>query len=173
MAQQWRKSALIAGAGSYLNGVKRPVQTAPKLFAAGSVSWVFSWTAPTTGTAVKFNYSTVAGNNDGFENIGDAVYTGSQTGPLTSVSDVNNAITKLKIYPNIVQKGGTITVETENNNAETHFQIFDLSGRVLKTTKKAANTEGVKISTSDLPTGRFFIQSSNNNKIHTGDFTIL
>jgi Secretion system C-terminal sorting domain/Reeler domain len=163
----------VAATGVKLNDVKRAVQSAPKLFASGSVAWTFNWTAPTTGTAVKFNYSVVASNNDGNENVGDAVLTGSQTGPLTGVSNVNNAVTKLKIYPNLVQKGGMITVEMENNNIETSLQIIDLNGRVLKTTKKAANTEGVKISTSELPTGRFFIRSSLNNAIQTGDFTIL
>jgi Secretion system C-terminal sorting domain len=163
----------VAGTGSKLNDVKRPVQTAPKLFSGGSVSWTFNWTAPTTGTAVKFNYSTVACNNDGFENVGDAVYSGSQTGPLSSIFGVNQAVTQLKIYPNIVRKGGDITVETSNNATETRLQVVDLSGRVLKTVKKAQNTEGSLISTSDLPTGRFFIRSVSNNTVQTGDFTIL
>jgi Secretion system C-terminal sorting domain len=163
----------VAGTASKLNNTARPVQSAPKLFAAGSVAWTFNWTAPTTGTAVKFNYSAVAGNNDGNENVGDAVYSGSQAGPLSGVADFFTSVTKLKIYPNIVRKGGTITVETENNSAETQLQIVDLSGRILKTVKKAAYTEGSQISTSDLPTGRFFIRSSNNNSAQTGDFTVL
>jgi hypothetical protein len=162
-----------AGTGSKLNNTARLVQNTPKLFAAGSVSWTFNWTAPTTGTAAKFFYSVVAGNNDGFENIGDAVYTGSQAGPLSGIFETTKAVTKLKIYPNIVQKGGIITVETDKNAEQSELQVVDLSGRVLKTVKKAAYTEGSKISTSDLPTGRFFIRSSNNSTIQTGDFTVL
>ena len=88
---------------------------------------------------------------------------------MSGVFDVSNAVAKLKIYPNIVRKGGDITVETSSNNTETRLQVVDLSGRVLKTVAKAPNTEGVKISTSDLPTGRYFIRSSN----QTGDFTVL
>jgi hypothetical protein len=163
----------VAGAGSKLNNTARLVQSAPKLFATGSVSWTFNWTAPTTGTAAKFFYSVVAGNNDGFENIGDAVYTGSQAGPLSGIFEANKVVTKLKIYPNIVRKGGIITVETDKNAGQNEFQIVDLSGRVLKTVKKDVYTEGSKISTSDLPTGRFFIRSSNSNTAQTGDFTVL
>jgi hypothetical protein len=161
------------GTGSKLNNTGRPVQSSPKLFATGSVSWTFNWTAPTTGTAVKFNYSAVACNNDGNENVGDAVYSGSQLGPLSSIFGVNQTVTQLKIYPNILRKGGDITIETRNNNSETQLQIVDLSGRVLKTVKKGQNTEGVKISTSDLPTGRLFIRASNANTVETGDFTIF
>jgi Secretion system C-terminal sorting domain len=163
----------VAGTGSKLNDVKRPVQSAPKLFAAGSVSWTFNWTAPTTGTTAKFFYSVVAGNNDNNENVGDAVYSGSQAGPLSGVADFFTSVTKLKIYPNIVQKGGFITVETENNNADTQFQIVDLSGRILKTVKKAAYTEGSKISTSDLLTGSYFIRSTGSFIPQTNTFIVL
>ena len=158
-----------AGTGSKLNDIKRPVQSSPKLFSAGAVAWTFNWTAPATGTAVKFFYSAVASNNDRNETVGDAVYSGSQAGPLSGVFDVANTVAKLKIYPNIVRKGGDITVETSSNNTETRLQVVDLSGRVLKTVAKAQNTEGVKISTSDLPTGRYFVRSNN----QTGDFTVL
>ena len=158
-----------AGTGSKLNDIKRPVQSSPKLFSAGAVAWTFNWTAPATGTAVKFFYSAVASNNDRNETVGDAVYSGSQAGPLSGVFDVANTVAKLKIYPNIVRKGGDITVETSSNNTETRLQVVDLSGRVLKTVAKAQNTEGVKISTSDLPMGRYFVRSSN----QTGDFTVL
>jgi hypothetical protein len=163
----------VAATGVKLNDVKRAVQSSPKLFAAGSVAWTFNWTAPATGTAVKFNFSGVACNNDGNETVGDAVYSGFQAGPLSGVADFFTSVTKLKIYPNIVQNGGFITVETENNNVETQLQVVDLSGRILKTVKKAAYTEGSKISTSDLPTGRFFVRSSKNNSTQTGDFVVL
>jgi hypothetical protein len=163
----------VAGTGSKLNDVKRVVQNAPKLFSGGSVSWTFNWTAPATGTTVKFNYSAVACNNDGNENVGDAIYSGSQLGPLSNIFDVNPTVAQLKIYPNILRKGGDIMVETSTNNAAASLQIVDLSGRILKTVQKAPNTEGVRISTSDLPTGRLFIRSANKNVAETGDFTIL
>jgi Secretion system C-terminal sorting domain len=158
-----------AGTGSKLNDLKRPVQSTPKLFSAGAVAWTFNWTAPATGTAVKFHYSAVACNNDGNETVGDAVYSGSQTGPLSGIFDASNTIMKLKIYPNVIKKGGIITVETGDNTLETRLQIVDLSGRVLKTVSKAAHTEGSQIATSDLPAGRYFVRSTN----QTGDFTVL
>jgi hypothetical protein len=163
----------VAGTGSKLNNTGRPVQSSPKLFSGGSVSWTFNWTAPATGTAVKFNYSAVACNNDGNETVGDAIYSGSQLGPLSSIFNVNQSVTKLKIYPNILRKGGDIMVETSRNNVVTALQIVDLSGRVLKTVQKGQNTEGVKISTSDLPSGRYFIRSVNKDVAETGDFTVL
>ena len=163
----------VVGTGSKLNDVKRVVQSSPKLFSGGSVSWTFNWTAPTTGTAVKFNYSVVASNNDGNETVGDAIYSGSQLGPLSGIFATNQTVTKLKIYPNILRKGGDIMVETRHNASEMSLKVVDLSGRVLKTVQKAQNTEGVKISTLDLPTGRFFIRASTANAVETGDFTIL
>jgi Secretion system C-terminal sorting domain len=165
--------AFTAGTGSKINNTLRLVQSTPKLFASGGVSWSFNWTAPSTGTAAKFHYSAVASNNDGFENIGDAVYTGSQTGPLTAVKEALLSVEKLNIYPNILRKGGNITVKMVDNVKEASIEIVDLSGKVLKTVQKAAYTEGSLISTSDLPTGRFFVRSNDKTTVQTGDITIL
>lgn len=162
-----------AGTDSKLNNVQRPVQNTPKLFASGSVSWSFKWTAPATGSVVKFHYSAVACNNDGIETVGDAVYSGTTTGTVSAISDVPNKVTKLKIYPNLVRRGDDITIEINDSNIETSFQIVDLNGRALKTIKKAQNTEGVKIRTSDLPTGRYFVWSTVKGVTQVGDFSIF
>ncbi len=164
--------AFTPGVGNKLNNTLRPVQSSPKLFASGAVSWSFSWTAPATGTAVKFFYSAVASNNDGLENVGDAVYTGSQAGPLSAVADIGT-VNRLSVSPTLVSKGGDIRVETGLNSAETRLQIVDLSGRVLKTVQKAANTEGVNISTACLPTGSFLIQSVGNFIPQTQRFIVF
>jgi hypothetical protein len=73
--------SFIAGAGVKLNNANRAVQSSPKLFSSGSVAWSFNWVAPATGAAVQFTYSVVAGNSDGDETVGDAVYSGSRIGP--------------------------------------------------------------------------------------------
>ena len=162
-----------AGTDSKLNNVQRPVQNTPKLFATGSVSWSFKWTAPAAGTTVKFHYSVVACNNDGNETIGDAVYSGTTTGTISAVSDAPNKVVKLKIYPNLVHRGDDINIEINDSNIETSFQVVDLNGRISKTVQKAPNTEGVKIRTSDLPTGRYFVWSNVKGMMQVGDFSVF
>jgi hypothetical protein len=64
-----------------------------------------------------------------------------------------------KVYPNFVNRGSDIQIETDNTAATT-FDIMDISGKVLQSVKKAAYTEGSLFSTANLPTGRYFIRST-------------
>jgi hypothetical protein len=73
----------------------RLTHNAPKQFAGGQVSWTFSWTAPSTGSNVRFYFAGNASNNDNDETIGDAIYTSTQlTVPVELLSFDGNMMGK-------------------------------------------------------------------------------
>jgi Secretion system C-terminal sorting domain len=77
-----------------------------------------------------------------------------------------------RLYPNFVNQGSDIQIETGNNEAIT-FDIIDISGKIIQSIKKAQNTEGVKISTSGLPTGRYFMRSIDSFSPQTAVFIVF
>jgi Secretion system C-terminal sorting domain len=77
-----------------------------------------------------------------------------------------------RLYPNFVNQGSDIQIETGNNEAIT-FDIIDISGKIIQSIKKAQNTEGVKISTIGLPTGRYFIRSTGLFNLQTATFIVF
>ena len=56
-----------ASTGTKLNNISRLVQSSPKSFVSGEVSWDFDWTAPATGAPsdLQFFYAGNAANNNG------------------------------------------------------------------------------------------------------------
>jgi Secretion system C-terminal sorting domain/Reeler domain len=96
------------------------------------------------------------------------------TSTLSKVVSIGtNALNKtLNVYPNFVTRGQDLTLETLNSDATT-FDIIDIAGKTVQSIKKAQNTEGVKISTSGLPTGRYFIRSTGNFMLSTTTFVVF
>jgi hypothetical protein len=77
-----------------------------------------------------------------------------------------------KVYPNFVNHGSDIQIETGSYEATT-YDILDISGKIIQSIKKAQNTEGVKISTSSLPTGRYFIRSTGLLNLQAATFIVF
>ncbi len=65
--------------GQRINDVQRLVQSSPKAFGLGSVSWPISWTAPASGAPsnVKFYFAGNAANGDGSNGAGDIAFANS------------------------------------------------------------------------------------------------
>jgi hypothetical protein len=85
---------------------------------------------------------------------------------------VSLASKAFKVYPNFVSRGLSIQIETDNSAAAT-FVIMDISGKIVQSIKKAAYTEGSFFSTSDLPTGRYFIRSTGSLIPQTNTFIVF
>jgi hypothetical protein len=258
----------VPGAGTKITATtgvspNRLMHNNAKAFTTNTVSWTFSWTAPATGSGVRFYYAGNASNNDGDETIGDVIYNSTQLAvpvelmtfdgksaekgvKLTwkTASERNNRVFEIernvgntadkfekignvkglsntfgisnydfvdnapqadkvnyyrlrqvdfdgtatyskvisigvsraskafKVYPNFVSRGLDIQIETDNSAAAT-FDIMDISGKVLQSVKKAAYTEGSYFSTSDLPTGRYFIRSTGSLIPQTNTFIVF
>jgi Secretion system C-terminal sorting domain len=77
-----------------------------------------------------------------------------------------------KVYPNFISRGLDMRIETDFTEAST-FDIIDLTGRIVKTVRKAENTEGSQISTSDLQAGRYFIRAVGQNVLQTNGFMVF
>ncbi len=77
-----------------------------------------------------------------------------------------------KLYPNFVNRGGDIQLESENNDATT-YQIVDIAGKTLQSVQKGQYTEGVKIATSNLPTGQYFVRTVNGLVPNTQTFIVF
>jgi hypothetical protein len=260
--------SFTAGVGSKIASTAgasplRLTHTTPKVFAGGQVSWTFSWTAPATGSDVRFYFAGNASNFDNDETIGDAIYTNTQlTVPVELISFEGNAVDKsvkltwktasernnrvfeierniaknanafekigevkglantsstnnydfiddtpqannfnyyrlhqvdldgtssfskiisvglnntynnFNIYPNFVSEGALIQFETVNSDA-CAFDILDISGKIVRSIKKAQNTEGGQVSTIGLPTGRYFIRSAGYVPAQTATFIVF
>jgi hypothetical protein len=110
----------------------RLTHNAPKLFAAGQVSWTFSWTAPTTGSGVRFYFAGNASNNDNDETVGDAIYTSTQiTVPVELMSFEGKTTGKsVKL---------TWKTASEHNN-----RLFEVERKVMDNTDKFEKIGEVK-----------------------------
>jgi Secretion system C-terminal sorting domain len=244
----------------------RLMHNAAQPFVGGVTTWTFNWTAPATGSDVRFYFAGNASNNDGDETIGDIIYTGNQMAlvptpvelmsfegksieksikllwqtasernnskfeiernmvgssekfekigeikgllsnfsiksydfvdetPLTDninyyrlrqvdldgtstlskvIGVVAHAANKgFKVYPNFISRGLDMRIESDFAEATT-FDIIDLTGRIVKTVRKAENTEGSQISTSDLQAGRYFIRAVGQNVLQTNGFMVF
>jgi hypothetical protein len=96
------------------------------------------------------------------------------TSTLSKVISIalGSAIKGFNVYPTFVTRGSTLTIDAPNDAATT-FDIIDITGRTVQSIKKAAHTEGVKLSTFDLPTGRYFIRSTGGLMPQTHTFIVF
>jgi Secretion system C-terminal sorting domain len=78
----------------------------------------------------------------------------------------------IKIYPNFVNQGLDVQIETANS-VEMTFDIIDISGKTVQSLKKGQNTEGGKISTIGLSAGRYFVRSVGNFIPQTATFIVF
>jgi hypothetical protein len=258
----------VAGTGSKLvttaSGLGRLIHSSAKAFTSGSVSWTFNWTAPATGSGVKFYFAGNASDFNGDETTNDVIYTSSQLSTIPvelmsfdgklaekgvnltwkTASERNNRVFEIerkvgnvakefekigevkglsntfgistydfvdnapqadkvnyyclrqvdfdgtatyskvisigvsaankafKVYPNFVSRGLDIQIETENSAAAT-FDIVDIHGKILQSIKKAAYTEGSLVSTTNLPTGQYFVRSTGSLIPQTNTFIVF
>jgi Secretion system C-terminal sorting domain len=77
------------------------------------------------------------------------------------------------IYPNFVSRGSNLSVKTIDNTSVMNFDIIDISGKVVQHIKNAPNTDGSQVATSDLPTGRYFVRSTDNLLPITSSFIVF
>jgi hypothetical protein len=128
----------------------------------------------TSATVNTYNFIDDAyqGNTIAYYRLRQVDFDGTST--LSKVVSIGtNASNKtFNVYPNFVTRGQDLTIETPNNDA-TAFDIIDIAGKTVQTVQKAQNTEGVKISTSGLPTGRYFVRPIGSVVLQTKTFIVL
>ncbi|MFK7772325.1 MAG: choice-of-anchor V domain-containing protein [Saprospiraceae bacterium] len=123
------------GTGQTLNNVNRLVQSGPKAFSGGSVSWPVSWTAPSSSPPanVQFYFAGNAANGNGNSGSGDNAYAGV-TGiiPLPvelsyfEVKPMENEIVKLNWQTQSEENSDYFEIQRSQNESE-----FENIGRIF------------------------------------------
>lgn len=112
--------------------------------ASNSKTFVFDWTAPSTGT-VNIYTSGIAGNNDNLANAIDNVYlAGKQLTPgaATGIIAEQAAATSLQLFPNPAIGQFTLAFESPYDEA-IHMQIESLDGKTVKQFAEVSPEQGL------------------------------
>jgi|GEM_PF-497831 len=75
-----------------------------------------------------------------------------------SLNENNTVSSSLKIYPNPVTS--VLTIDNPNNGVS-EAKVFDMNGRLVKTSSFAANDKSVNVNVSDLSKGNYVIKIGN------------
>jgi hypothetical protein len=90
---------------------------------------------------------------------------------VTSVAE--NQITRLEIYPNPVQAGTTIKINTQALSPQVNLQIIGVDGKMIQ--NQMVNTEnGIQITTHHLASGMYVLRIlDKNNGIYQGQIVVM
>lgn len=147
------------GASIGVVGTKQYIrQSTPKILAAGSISWTFTWKAPATLAAanspITFYFITLAANGDGGSN-GDNILKSSKVVRFKAPSgskEVDNSIA-IKVFPNPTKD--VLNIELlDSQNAQ--LTITDINGKILLI--KDLTEKSSKISIAHLSKGLYNAQ---------------
>ncbi len=146
----------IAGTGSSVSGnyIK---QTAKKTGA--TAVWTFSWTAPTTATAVTFYGAFNYANNNGTSS-GDVIKTSSVSflANTTSISESDNSVL-FSVFPNPTTDVLHITSEQVFDQGN----IYSLDGKLVKSISEH-ELASKSITVSMLTNGTYFLHMMSSDK---------
>jgi photosystem II stability/assembly factor-like uncharacterized protein len=96
--------------------------------------------------------------------------------PLTSAEDIDNQSFSLKITPSILTKSSTIEI-TSTTTRHVHLDVFDATGRHIKTLKNRLLTEGVHsfyLNRYELPNaGIYMVRMVVNGRVKSAKFVVL
>lgn len=144
-------------------------QSLPKNLSNGSVSWSFSWTAPTSITSsdsIKFYFVSLASDNSGKE-TGDNVLLGNKKVvliPNTSIED-----NQIEEWINIYSNHNNLIVDSEDLIKS--VMVNDLTGRLLKNI--VINQEFNQQVTFGLEAGIYIIKvETKSGKLHATKIAI-
>lgn len=124
-------------AGQTLNNVNRLVQSTPKAFSGGSVSWPVSWTAPSSSPPanVQFYFAGNAANGNGGNGSGDNAYAGATANiplpvelSLFEAKPMQNEIVKLNWQTLSEQNSDFFEIQRSRNSDGTEFESI---GRIF------------------------------------------
>ena len=92
-----------------------------------------------------------------------------------TISVVLASKTSLKIYPTLAKQGDVLRLETAENG---RIDLIDMSGKIVKTIQQPLQVGNqsittVNMTTSDLPTGRYFVRSLGNGLLQTASFVVF
>lgn len=140
-------------------------QSQVKLMSAGSISWTFTWKAPTTLAAasspITFYFVSLAANGNGSES-GDNVLKSSKSVRLkttTSNKDIQNTIA-VNVFPNPTKDVLNIELGDAQNAQMT---LVDINGKVLLI--KNLTEKSNKINIAHLSKGLYNVQIQAGNKM--------
>lgn len=99
---------------------------------ANSSTFTFDWTAPASGI-VNMYYAGIGADNNGIEDAGDNVYTGTtQLSQAVSGIGQNNPSLDLKVYPNPARDNFTVKFRVDGTS-NVKVQLYGLNGQAVRT----------------------------------------
>lgn len=134
-----------------------------------TASWVFQWTAPSTGTTVTI-YGGLNYSNNNSSSSGDIIKTTSATYTVNSTSTAIKALENdhslLSVYPNPT----TNFLHINSTEVFSKGCIYAIDGKLVKTLSEDELLSKT-ILLSNLPAGLYYINVSNGAKNVTAKFT--
>jgi hypothetical protein len=121
-------------------------------------TWVFQWTAPSTGVTPVTFYAAVNSTNANNGTSGDQVTTTTATAGVLSVGDHKSIV--FDVYPNPVKNTLKFNGLDDFNSVEVH--IYTMDGRMVKNAQVDAHDSQVDI--SSLPQGVYLINLHADNR---------
>ncbi len=113
---------------------------------AGTHTFTFNWTAPSTNIGNVTFYAAGNATNSNGSTSGDFIYTTSRVitpDSSTSIADNDNSNIHLSVYPNPVAESTTVSYQL-TENATVSARLISLSGQVVTTFFKETQTAGVQ-----------------------------
>lgn len=158
---------------TYTDGPRKYVSHTPcGADSANSNSWIFTWTAPSTNVGNITLYAGLLASDHSHSLSGDFSYTKSLT--LTpaggvGIKETENDI-RYNIYPNPVTD--VLHIQFDGSAAATAYEInlFNSIGKLLYSL--SGNTVNIKLNTSGLDAGVYYLKIKQNNNI-TGRTVII
>lgn len=129
-------------------------------------TWSFKWTSPSTDVGnVKFYASSVAANGNGSNDAGDKAVTTSTSG-FSVLGIAKEKQLDFAIYPN--PTSDNINVQLPSGVSKATLNLFDLSGRLIKSKELTLNSELLNV--SSLSKGIYVLKIESNGKIGAKQF---
>lgn len=147
-------------------------QAAPKTMAGGTVSFPFSWTAPSTPGTYWVQAVANAVNGDGSENNADD-WTFLEPVAITveATSSVEDLPLMTTIYPNPVAPSQTLHLDAELSGA-THITILNAQGLAVINELMDLQNGALPRPLAELPRGVYFVTATNGSVTRRGSFII-
>jgi len=173
----------VDGQATRVNQVDRLVQSSPKDFANGQVSWDIEWTAPESLSSeeIVFYFVGNAANDNNSNGAGDFTRSGSLTVPFSlepsGLFGPNVERIPLKAFPNPLRVGQelTVTLDATYLNTATAIRLLDLSGRVILENRiQTFNQDRVVLPTQEIAPGLYLVQiQGSDNRVAAAQVLVM
>jgi len=177
-----QQGTMIAGTGSQLissgTGAGHVTHTSSGLGTAGSATWDFQWTAPSSDQGDITFFSAMNASNGQSNTSGDVIYQGFLTVSADNgvgVDETSAVAFNLSVFPNPASE--YITLEFGLAEAgRVQAELIDMQGKKVRTlvnSTYASGNQTVTVDLDNLPEGNYFVRVLTENGAYTEKVLLL